>query len=135
MDRLTDKSRYCFMVCESEPDKPAGWSAEKDCKLYDNCYNRKLYDKLQQYEDAEEQGLLKRLPCKVGATIYRIYTGSHIEEDRVESFALMSYGLVYVDQNGRETKVDKFGRHVFVTKPEAENALDLINKRTHKTQI
>lgn len=29
-------------------------------------------DKLADYEDAEEQGLLVRLPCKVGDTVYRI---------------------------------------------------------------
>lgn len=28
--------------------------------------------KLQEYEDLEEQGLLKKLPCQVGDTVYRI---------------------------------------------------------------
>ena len=33
-----------------------------------------IYNALGQYEDAEEAGLLVRLPCKVGDTLYRIYT-------------------------------------------------------------
>ena len=35
---------------------------------------KKLINKLAEYEDAEEAGLLVRLPCKVGDTLYRIYT-------------------------------------------------------------
>ena len=30
-------------------------------------------EKLAAYQDAEEQGLLLRLPCKVGSTLYRVY--------------------------------------------------------------
>ena len=30
------------------------------------------YKKLKEYEDLEEQGLILRLPCKVGDTVYRI---------------------------------------------------------------
>lgn len=32
----------------------------------------KLVNKLGEYEDLEEQGLLLRLPCKVGDTIYKV---------------------------------------------------------------
>lgn len=33
---------------------------------------REMINKLAEYEDLEEQGLLLRLPCKVGDTVYRI---------------------------------------------------------------
>lgn len=33
----------------------------------------KLADKLREYEDLEEQGLLIRLPCKVGDVVYKIW--------------------------------------------------------------
>ena len=36
----------------------------------------KLAKKLAEYEDLEEQGLLLRLPCKVGDTLYRINKGA-----------------------------------------------------------
>ena len=32
-----------------------------------------LREKLKEYEDLEEQGLLLRLPCKVGSPLYRVY--------------------------------------------------------------
>lgn len=35
-----------------------------------------LREKLKCYEDAEEQGLLLRLPCKVGDTLYRVNKGA-----------------------------------------------------------
>ena len=42
-----------------------------DCT--DNCpWEEAVWSKLATYEDAEEQGLLLRLPCKVGTTIYII---------------------------------------------------------------
>lgn len=36
----------------------------------------KIAEKLKEYEDLEEQGLLLRLPCKVGDTVYRINNGA-----------------------------------------------------------
>ena len=35
-----------------------------------NIYEENIVEKLAEYEDAEEQGLLLRLPCKVGDTVY-----------------------------------------------------------------
>ena len=35
-----------------------------------------IYRKLAEYEDAEEQGLLLRLPCKVGDTVYCLTSGN-----------------------------------------------------------
>lgn len=36
-----------------------------------NIYEEDIVEKLAQYEDLEEQGLLLRLPCAVGDTVYR----------------------------------------------------------------
>lgn len=35
----------------------------------------KILTKLAVYEDLEEQGLLVRLPCKIGDTVYRVNAG------------------------------------------------------------
>lgn len=40
--------------------------------------------KLAEYEDLEEQGLLLKLPCKVGDTLYRIDTDEEIEKAEIE---------------------------------------------------
>ena len=37
---------------------------------------RAVLKKLADYEDLEEQGLLVRLPCKVGDTVYRVDAGA-----------------------------------------------------------
>lgn len=62
-------------------------------------------------------------PCKVGDTVYRIYTRSWIGEDKVSHFLMTECGLHYVDDKGRETSCDKFVKTVFPTREEAEKAL------------
>lgn len=62
MERLTDNTDYCKKSCGYE-------MPEVNCVVFE-CYDRKIYNKLREYEDAEEQGLLLRLPCKVGDTVY-----------------------------------------------------------------
>ena len=46
-----------------------------------------LYERLRKYEDAEEQGLLLRLPCKVGDTVYKLgYKPCHHGYDYPDSY-------------------------------------------------
>lgn len=44
----------------------------KDNRAYCDYGTRDIINKLAKYEDAEEQGSLLRLPCKVGDTVYAI---------------------------------------------------------------
>ena len=45
-----------------------------------------MYEKLAAYEDAEEQGLLVILPCKVGDTVYKVwYAPCKFGEDHPDS--------------------------------------------------
>ena len=67
--------------------------------------------KLAEYEDAEEQGLLLRLPCKVGDTVYSVV------EDGLQIFELKFSLDFYV------RRMSDFGKTVFLTKEEAEQAL------------
>lgn len=73
---------------------------------------REVMRKLAEYEDLEEQGLLLKLPCKVGDKYFRIL-----------------YGEIYENEfNNRATMVSMlddgaFGKTVFLTKEEAEQAL------------
>lgn len=63
----------CKEVCE-----------EHECS---NCPIQKVISKLADYEDAEEQGLLLRLPCKVGDTVYKVwYKPCHLGETTPDSF-------------------------------------------------
>lgn len=53
-------------------------------------YMADLREKLKYYEDAEEQGLLLRLPCKVGDKVYQI-SENFIEPCTVETIFLGNY--------------------------------------------
>lgn len=68
MGRLTKRTekRYAyFLKCLEEPCFGTGCCLDKNCNLvYEVC------EKLATYEDLEEQGLLVRLPCKVGDIVY-----------------------------------------------------------------
>ena len=78
-----------------------------------------IYEKLADYEDAEEQGLLLRLPCPIGAKIYFVGC-DFIEECTFKDFNILKSGVWAVD--GYEI-IGLFGDCVFSTKEEAEQKL------------
>lgn len=92
-----------------------------------------LINKLAAYEDAEEQGLLLRLPCKVGDTVYaptrnfvselRIILIS-IERDNVFFHWRLNTGI-YPNLNG--FTASDIGKMVFFTCEEAETKLKEIS--------
>lgn len=94
-----------------------------------------LVNKLAAYEDAEEQGLLLRLPCKVGDTLYRVNKGAK------EPVIMMRIIQLYVKQLHKDRTViridaindndmdescyflEDIGKKVFLTRGEAEAKL------------
>ena len=92
-----------------------------------------LREKLKCYEDAEEQGLLLRLPCKVGDTVYVIYyidrhyvIYSHI----ISKFVIMPYRFprvqIYFEKENGFLTSDFEGQlndNLFLTREEAEAKL------------
>lgn len=91
-------------------------------------YWLEVYFKLKDYEDAEEQGLLLRLPCKVGDNIYIIkpygieeasITGIS-EADDIDCFCFE----IYIDPDCHEIiALEEFNDTWFLTKEEAEAKL------------
>lgn len=68
MERLTERSK-------SKNSSMVWFKDENNNMLLEPCemsshHSRMAIAKLAAYEDAEEQGLLLRLPCKVGDTVY-----------------------------------------------------------------
>ena len=98
-----------------------------------NCETIKnMIKKLADYEDLEEQGLLVRLPCKVGDTVYvvlSVYCKSKYAEAHVRDYTYFtSCGFCVVVTS---TKFDKqsipfseFGKTVFLTREEVEKNLE-----------
>lgn len=73
--------------------------------------------KLAEYEDAEEQGLLLRLPCPVGTTVYCI-------EDECEDIYIEGSDYRFVGEERFDFwMLEQFGKTVFLTQEEAEQAL------------
>lgn len=130
MERLTDYSddectyiigvgnKTCEEFCKNAVD---------GCK---NCYIQQVFKKLATYEDLEEQGLLVRLPCKVGDTVY-VPTRNFVSELRITMvsvnmheayFSWMLNSGIYPNLDGFSKS--KLGKSVFLTREEAEKKLD-----------
>lgn len=101
MERLTHKARY-----------QAGYKVNR------NVHDWECIDKLGQLEDAEEQGLLLKLPCKVGDTVYEINEGRIIEYSLGKNWRIL-----------RLLEEGFFGIKVFTSKEEAERALKQMRER------
>lgn len=92
-------------------------------------------EKLASYEDAEEQGLLLRLPCKVGDKIFLDFAGfgKNIDKFTVKDFHLDCFEngetILYCDYESNDKTLSgqidvmDFGKTVFLTGEEAEAKL------------
>lgn len=99
------------------------------------CRSYKALDKLKEYEDLEEQGLLLKFPCKVGDTVYTntIMLGWNLrKKDRPYKLNVVFIGtngtksfMNVAYKNGHMFQFDfsDIGKTVFLTKAEAEEAL------------
>ena len=108
MERLTEvvyKKGYCKR-------KPACDGSCEDCNHFET-----MVDRLAYYEELEEQGLLLRLPCKVGDTYFRILYGDIYENEFNNTATIVS-----MMEDGA------FGKTVFLTKEEAEQKLESMQK-------
>lgn len=80
---------------------------------------QRMVDRLAAYEDAEEQGLLVRLPCKVGDTVWVIITSyvyGEIGDPPEPRYRIESRPFEL-------SMLESFGKTVFLTRKEIEAAL------------
>ena len=130
MERLTEKvfgfvqlkacgNDFCKETC-AEHDE------EKSCK---NCPIQKAFEKLAEYEELEDQGLL--LPCKVGDTLYAIGFNNNkpvVYESVVLNILIAEKEIAFnvkIDEFeiNSQLKQSMFGKTVFLTQAEAEQKL------------
>lgn len=135
MERLT--MRKGKVVCCSAFEK--GECHFEYCEQCD--HEAEAWSKLAEYEDLEEQGLIIKLPCKVGNTIYRInqYAKEPIISMKVLQirYGELSRGNTFFrvdainDEDMGESCYfkDDFGKTVFLTHTEAEQALARMEKK------
>ena len=74
------------------------------------------YDRLRELAEADRDGRVVVLPCKVGDTVYRIFNPPG-RESVISAHTLMSVDYIV-------RWLDKFGKTVFLTREEAEKALE-----------
>lgn len=89
---------------------------------------RAVLKKLADYEDLEEQGLLVRLPCKVGDTLYCI-DNEIVELLIVNSFRIYNFNRIEIDfENASGFTLCTFSGELdegyFLTREEAEKKLE-----------
>lgn len=119
MERLTERDSYWlgeeFWTSAKEPDD----------KEIDN-----VYAKLKEYEDLEEQGLLIRLPCKVGDTVWEVDTIElYCDEYHITNINITEHGIVLENScMGFGFNIEDIGKTIFLTKEEAERALEEIEE-------
>lgn len=92
--------------------------------------------KLAEYENAEDNGLLLRLPCRIGSTVFFILEDS-VDKDNVNGYVVSSpHKIIEVCKSGfftgqtkdflydsDFTEWEEIGKTVFLTKAEAESKL------------
>ena len=129
MERLTNHFDYCdFIECRY---RNAELAKKNQCDFFNmtsrkKCHDKLIYEKLREYEDAEEQGLLLRLPCKVGDTVYCFTPFCEICEETLDNeFSCEDCNKgSFVSENKFDYEMIRmFGRSIFLTKEEAEQAL------------
>ena len=83
-------------------------------------------DRLRELAEADKDGRVVVLPCKVGDTVWRIVRDGepHITRDEVRDMYFADDMTLCVELvGGRVTFTEKFGKTVFLSREEAEKAL------------
>ncbi|WP_455503215.1 hypothetical protein [Blautia sp.] len=103
-ERLTQKEndRLIFVKQDNGEFIPCYWNED----------NFRAIEKLANYEDAEEQGLLVRLPCKVGTEVYYILGIPNKTPCTIDKCVF------------KLSDVHKIGESLFLTREEAEKKLE-----------
>ena len=146
MERLTDYSDDECTYIIGVGNK----TCEEFCKYVvdgcRNCYIQQVFKKLADYEDLEEQGLLVRLPVKIGDDIYKIPSKANYDLNVLNGYKAnnrvyhqKAYSIVFL-QSGWFVQCDKdsihapnvicvdveYGKTWFLTREEAEKKLEEI---------
>ncbi len=113
-----------FTICELAENEE--WVAlDNIAQSLANCEQR-----LKHYEDLEEQGLLLKLPCKVGNTVYKIFMNCPNNfkpeycKDHEGSCEKCNHRVpIIISGTFSFQNIKDFGKTVFLTQAEAEEAL------------
>lgn len=124
MERLTEDSvtgetyiKQCASSCPYDGD----FCGTDECPVLNA-----VADKLAEYEQLEEQGLLVRLPCHIGTTVWDI-CGMDIRENVLSGIECGKDGKQFLWANHDEW-LGELNDLVFLTREEAEKELEEMKK-------
>lgn len=118
---ITDTVKRCYRECEG-----ACVLCENDKCQCEKAKNLERLKELAEYRRLEEEGLLLRLPCKVGTPVYMIAQDccGDTLDCRARDCENCSYLYSFVEENLFDTYMrDDIGKYVFLTKEDAEKAI------------
>ena len=132
MERLTidEVIEHCNKTCDMT-EKIANVRGHKlesieSKQFWEHYQVRNWLNELKQYKDLEEQGLLLRLPCPIGTTVYNTTWWDDVTE-KVKVNGKTFYRTVHKHKVSKSTfsllDICDFGKTVFLTKAEAEQKL------------
>lgn len=135
MERLT-KREISGITYNNSPGFMCSCYCDNCSKGTEKCDRLKaMVNCLAEFEDLEEQGLLVRLPCKVGDTVYRVNAGAKqpiipMTVSEIHFLCYKNERAVRFDAIGKEDmgescyRLEDIGRIVFLTSEEAEKKLE-----------
>ena len=83
-----------------------------------------------EYAKAEEEGLLVRLPCKVGDTVFIEKAYEYVTEEIVRKIEILDTGVLFVFGRGWAFSEEDIGKTVFLTREAAEAALTADDRKS-----
>lgn len=107
IDSVDDDIKANCIKCAEEHEQLAEWLEE-----------------LKSYKDLDEQGLLVRLPCKVGDSVFFI-VGKDISRQGIRKIEISDNSIIFkTNRQKRIFNVAEFGKTVFLAREDAEKKLE-----------
>ena len=133
MERLTEKQSSGYDLKAMNGEWCNKYCEQQRVETCNECVIYQAIQKLAEYENAEEQGLLLRLPCNIGDTIYEVSYENRefvIKEHIVKEFIYRTYRFPRIEiycenENGFLVcnNIGELDECLFLTKAEAEQKL------------
>ncbi len=107
IDSVDDDIKTNCIKCAEEHEQLAEWLEE-----------------LKSYKALDEQGLLVRLPCKVGDSVF-IIVGKDISRQGIRKIEISDNSIIFkTNRQKRIFNVAEFGKTVFLAREDAEKKLE-----------
>lgn len=86
-----------------------------------------VLEKLEEYKNLEEQGLLFQFPVPIGTTVYKFESSAKGTKRYIKTtitrYEAFDDSIWFTFANGLGRNIEDFGKYVFLTKAEAEKKL------------